>query len=84
MIICHFCQLLELYSHTFIVQLMNHQCDSLHKVKILKWNIMLTTPVNNDHVITKCQQISLTFKVNFSSQNTKLFPAMATIICKHL
>ena len=36
MITHHFCQLLELPDNTIIVELMNHQCDVLYKVKILR------------------------------------------------
>ena len=76
------CQLLELYNHTIIVKYLT-SVTFWTKVKSYI-NIRLTMPVNCDHVITQCQQISLTFKVHLSSQNPKLSPAMAAIICNYL
>ena len=63
---------------------MNHQCDSLYKVKKSYVNIMLTIPVNgksHDHLMST--NISY-FQYAPVSQNPKLLLAMATIICKYL
>ena len=52
MITPHFGPLLELYNHTIIVKFMTHQCDFMYRVKSYV-NIMLTIPVNHDHMVTQ-------------------------------